>query len=250
MTLSLSLPEHAAYAFAVMAVAGIIKGLVGIGMPTISVGLLGLVMSPMQAAALILMPTFVSNLWQSFTGPHLLSMARRMWPLLVMTAVGTWAFAGLVTRAPTRTDKIWIGLVLLVTAVLALSRWQPKIPSSWERPLGLASGLVTGLVNALTGTAAVPSIPYIQALGLNKDELIQAAGLLALTSTSSLGLLLGIKGMVGGGQALLSTMLLVPAVGGVTLGTMVRGRFSEAFFRLLFLSCQGALGVYLIWAGL
>lgn len=246
----MTLPEHAGYALAVMAVAGIIKGLVGIGMPTISVGLLGLVMSPMQAAALILMPTFVSNLWQSFTGPHLLRMARRLWPLLVMTAIGTWACAGLVARAPTRSDKIWIGLVLLVTAALALSRWQPKVPARWERALGVASGLATGLVNALTGTAAVPSISYIQALGLTKDELIQAAGLLALTSTASLGLLLGAKGMVGGGEALLSALLLIPAVGGVTLGTMVRHRFSEAFFRLLFLSCQGALGAYLVYAGL
>lgn len=246
----MSLPEHAGYALAVMLVAGVIKGLVGIGMPTISVGLLGLVMSPMQAAALILMPTFVSNLWQSFTGPHLISMARRLWPLLVATAAGTWLCAGLVARAPTRSDKIWVGLVLLVTAVLALSKWQPRIAAGWERALGLASGLGTGLVNALTGTAAVPSIPYIQALGLNKDELIQAAGLLALTSTASLGLLLGFKGMVGGADALLSGLLLVPALGGVTAGTLVRGRFSEAFFRLLFLGCQGVLGAYLVWAGI
>ena len=243
------MPEHTTYALAVMLVAGLVKGLVGIGMPTISVGLLGLVMPPMHAAALIVLPTFVSNMWQGLTGPHLVSMARRMWPLLVATALGTWGCAEIVSRAPVRSDKIWLGLVLLVTAVLALSRWQPRVPARLERMLAVLTGLGTGLVNGLTGTAAVPSVPFIQALGLSKDELIQAIGLLAMVATGSLGLLLGAKGLIDGTQAALSVVLLVPALAGVAVGTVVRGRLPEEVFRPAFLVCQGMLGAYLIGAG-
>lgn len=41
--------------------AGFVKGVVGLGLPTVSVGLLGLAMPPMQAAALLIVPSMVTN---------------------------------------------------------------------------------------------------------------------------------------------------------------------------------------------
>ena len=63
--------------------AGMVKGVVGLGLPTIAVGLLGLVMTPMQAAALLIMPSMVTNIWQLCDGRSPLPMLRRLWPLPV-----------------------------------------------------------------------------------------------------------------------------------------------------------------------
>lgn len=52
----------------VLLVAGTVKGVMGLGLPTISVGMLGLVMPPMQAAAMVVIPTFLTNVWQTFSG--------------------------------------------------------------------------------------------------------------------------------------------------------------------------------------
>ena len=44
--------------------AGFVKGVIGLGLPTVAVGLLGLVMPPAEAAALLVVPSMVTNLWQ------------------------------------------------------------------------------------------------------------------------------------------------------------------------------------------
>ena len=42
-------------------VAGLVKGVVGMGLPTVAMGLLGLVMPPVQAAALLVVPSLVTT---------------------------------------------------------------------------------------------------------------------------------------------------------------------------------------------
>ena len=44
--------------------AGTVKGVIGLGLPTVAMGLLGLAMLPAQAAALLIIPSTVTNLWQ------------------------------------------------------------------------------------------------------------------------------------------------------------------------------------------
>ncbi|HEX5866243.1 MAG TPA: sulfite exporter TauE/SafE family protein, partial [Beijerinckiaceae bacterium] len=51
--------------------AGFVKGVVGLGLPTVAIALLGLVMTPAEAAALLVLPTFVTNVWQLAAGPRL-----------------------------------------------------------------------------------------------------------------------------------------------------------------------------------
>ena len=48
----------------VLLLAGFIKGVIGFGLPSISMGLLGLVMAPSQAAALLLVPNIITNVLQ------------------------------------------------------------------------------------------------------------------------------------------------------------------------------------------
>ncbi len=63
--------------------AGFVKGVVGLGLPTVSVGLLGLAMPPMQAAALLIVPSMVTNLWQLACGPRFLGLMKRLAGLLL-----------------------------------------------------------------------------------------------------------------------------------------------------------------------
>jgi uncharacterized protein len=56
---------------AVFALAGLIKGVIGLGLPTVSMGLLAIVMPPLQAAAILVLPSFLTNVWQMVGGPSL-----------------------------------------------------------------------------------------------------------------------------------------------------------------------------------
>lgn len=74
--------------------AGFIKGAIGVGLPTVVMGLLGAVMAPAQAAALVVIPALVTNFWQLAAGPNLFSLLRRLWVMLAGVCIGTWAGAG------------------------------------------------------------------------------------------------------------------------------------------------------------
>src|SRR5436190_907184 len=79
---------------AVFALAGFIKGVIGLGLPTVSMGLLAVAMPPGQALAIVIVPAIVTNIWQTFVGPYLRDIVRRLWPLMLGTIVGIWLDAG------------------------------------------------------------------------------------------------------------------------------------------------------------
>jgi uncharacterized membrane protein YfcA len=78
--------------------AGFVKGAIGLGLPTASVGLLGLLMSPAQAAAILVVPSLVTNIWQALIGGSFWELVRRLWPVLVGICVGTFIGAVLLPR--------------------------------------------------------------------------------------------------------------------------------------------------------
>lgn len=69
--------------------AGFVKGVIGMGLPTVSIGLLGLLMTPIQAAAILVVPSLVTNIWQAAVGGGIFKLVQRMWPLLAGICMGT-----------------------------------------------------------------------------------------------------------------------------------------------------------------
>ena len=55
------------------ALAGFVKGVIGLGLPTVSIGLLGLLMTPAEAAAILVVPSLVTNIWQAAVGGGLIA---------------------------------------------------------------------------------------------------------------------------------------------------------------------------------
>ena len=70
--------------------AGFVKGVIGLGLPTVAIGLLGLIMTPAQAAAILVAPSLFTNVWQATVGKSLLPLVRRIWPMLAGICIGTF----------------------------------------------------------------------------------------------------------------------------------------------------------------
>ena len=113
--------------------AGFVKGVIGLGLPTVAVGLLGLVMLPAEAAALLVVPSLVTNLWQLFAGPRFGALARRLWPMLVTICLGTWAGAGLADR---RLGRPRHGGAGGSAHALCPGRADPPGNCAWHPPVG------------------------------------------------------------------------------------------------------------------
>src|ERR1700726_4095097 len=104
----------------VVGLAGFVKGVVGLGLPAISMGLLALVMPPADAASILILPTVATNIWQMAAGPSLKPVIVRLWPLLLGGIGGTLAGAGwLVGGGQYRPGLLRIALVLYALSGLA-----------------------------------------------------------------------------------------------------------------------------------
>jgi len=225
--------------------AGFVKGVIGLGLPTVSMGLLSLVMAPAKAAALLIVPSFVTNVWQLAAGPSFRRLAHRLWPMLTGVIFGTLAGAGLLTGSRAGQAAIALGLLLMVYAGLGLTSVRFSAPPPTEWWLGPLIGTLTGLITAATGVFVIPAVPYLGALNLDKEDMIQALGLSFTISTIALAAALAAGGAFALGEIGASTAALAPALLGLAAGGAVRGRFSEKTFRLFFFGGLLVLGAHL-----
>ena len=229
--------------------AGTVKGVIGLGLPTVSMGLLGLAMAPAQAAALLIIPSTFTNLWQLLLGGHLRALIVRLWPMLLAILVGTGigsAWLGIeggqwVARA--------LGGALVLYALSGLLLPVLHIDPRHERWLGPACGVATGIVSAATGVFVIPAVPFLQGLGLNRDELVQALGLSFSVSTVALAGGLLWHGELGGGELGASLLLLIPALVGMQVGQWLRQRISAGVFKRVFFVGLAVLGAHLLLNG-
>lgn len=214
--------------------AGFVKGVIGLGLPTVAIGLLSLVMTPAQAAALLVVPSLVTNVWQLALGAHLLALLRRLWPLLLGicagTAIGALAFPGAMTGRATAA----LGLALIVYAGLGLAAVRFEVPPRAEPFLSPLIGIATGIVTAATGVFVLPGVPYIHALGFDRDDLVQALGISFTVSTLALAAMLARDGALQLSVAVPSLLALVVALAGMALGQWVRRRVRPEVFRTCF----------------
>jgi len=230
---------------AVFVLAGAVKGLVGLGLPTLSMALLALFMPAGEAAALLIAPSLATNVWQMRPLPTLRPMWRRLWPLQLGVCAGTLAASRTMHAMSAAWAPAALGLALIVYAAWGLAGTMPRVPAATERWLAPVVGIATGAVTAVTGVFVVPAVPYLQALGFARDELIQAMGLSFTVSTIALGLALAADGQASGGAAWMSLAMLVPALAGMALGQRLRGTLSPAVFRRGLLASLLVLGLYM-----
>ncbi len=229
--------------------AGMIKGVIGLGLPTIAMGLLGLAMSPAQAAALLIIPATLTNLWQLAFGGHLRQLVRRLWPMLLAIFLGTGAGTLWIGMAGGHWVVRGLGAALLLYALSGLFLPTLQVGSRAERWLAPLCGVLTGVITSATGVFVIPAVPYLQALGLSKDQLVQALGLSFTVSTLALGAGLFWRGALGGGELGASLLALIPAVAGMLLGQWLRQRISATLFKRVFFIGLGVLGGHLLISG-
>lgn len=226
--------------------AGMVKGVIGLGLPTIGMGLLALLMSPAEAAAVLALPSLVTNVWQMLAGARLAAITRRLWPMMLGVCLGTWAGAGLMTGLSARYATIGLGAALMLYAITGLTALRFSVRAALEPTLAPIVGAITGAITAATGVFVIPAVPYLQGIGLEKDELVQALGLSFTVSTLALAASLAAGGVFVPGMAVPTLLALGVALLGMWLGQVVRDRLSPTTFRRCFFAGLLLLGAWLI----
>ena len=173
----------------------------------------------------------------------------RLWPLFVTGVIGVWLAVGVMVAANPAILAIMLGVILAGYAAYSLSTPQIQAFGRWEIILSPLAGAITGVIGGLTGSMAVPSVPYMQALGMKRDALIQAMGVWFCLGSLALGGALGGRGALPVDLAIVSAGAVIPAIIGMNVGRRLRQRLSEARFRKVFFIALILLGLHIAGRG-
>jgi uncharacterized membrane protein YfcA len=236
--------------FGTFLLAGMVKGVIGLGLPTVSLALMTVVLGLPQAMGLLLIPSFLTNAWQALAGGKFTIIFRRIWPFILLATITVWIGAIALTRVDLSVLSALLGMLLVTYAVLNLSGVRLQIEPRHEVWAGLVAGAVNGILTGMTGSFVVPGVMFLQAIGLPRDHLVQAMGILFTASTLALAVALGGNNLLTVELGALSALAVVPAILGMIAGQFIRKRMSEAVFRKVFFISIFVLGSYIIVSAL
>lgn len=165
--------------------------------------------------------------------------------MMVSIVLGTVAASSILVSDSGRWTTAGLGAALEIYASFTLLARQLSVPVRLEKWLQPLVGLATGAVTGGTGVFVIPAVPYLQALGLSKDDLIQALGLSFTVSTVALAVGLTWRGAFQLDDLAMSSFAIAPAMAGMWWGQVIRQRVSPPAFRRWFLICLLLLGAEL-----
>lgn len=231
-------------------IAGTIKGLAGLGLPTASAGIMTLWIAPRTAIALILIPMLVSNAWQVWRMGDLRGTLQRYRLLAAALAISLFVTVSLSATAPDRLIFLVLGISILSFSIVNLLVKMPKLPASLDRPVQVTAGLVGGVLGGVSGIWAAPLVFYLTASQVDKDEFIRATGLLIFAGSVPLAIGYVQQGLLTQQYALIGALLVIPTLLGFTLGERIRKGWPSDTFRRVFLYMFLVLGANLLRRGL
>ena len=193
----------------------------------------------------MLFRSILTNIWQTFVGPYFLGIVRRLWPLLLGLAIGIRLDGDMMTGPYARYGTVLIGVLLVIYAIISLRKFALTVRPRDETWIGGIIGLITGLISGATGVQVIPSMPFLQALGMKKDELIQALGVFFTVATLVQTFNLSAAGILDESIALPGVIALACSFTGMAVGQTIRTRLEPEAFRRWFLISMIVLGIYL-----
>ena len=227
-------------------VAGVVKGVIGLGLPSISLALLTVVINLPTSMALLIMPSLVTNIWQAIRGGKFLKILKRLWLLFLTSTLTVWTGSKALAIVDLTLLSALLGSLLMSYAIVSLYGLRFNIKSRNEWWVGSLTGSVNGILTGMTGSFVVPGVFYLQSIRQEKDELIQSMGILFTTSTLALFFSLQTNEYLTSKLIVWSSISIVPSIIGVLIGQQIREWLSEKIFKNVFFFSLLFIGAYII----
>lgn len=225
---------------------GLVKGVVGGGLPLVSVPVLALIMPVPQALVILTIPMFVTNVWQVFQGGHFVPMARRFWLMSLALAIGIGIGAQILMGLEQQTIYLVMGILVLIQPAVRILSPHAAIPQSTQRYLGPVVSLTSGVVGGLSGFFGPLLFVYLAMIRLPKELFPAAMALLLLIGSIALAFFLARLGMVAQHDLVLSAVAVLPAMIGIQLGQKIRSQINQKQFETALTVTMLVMGLSLL----
>ena len=237
-------PLWAAVSVALL-VAGLAKGVTGIGYATTAMPLLTMVAGLEKALALVVVPALVSNAAVFVGANNLGSTFFRFAPLYAGILPGIAAGTVLLPLVDTGLATQGLAALTLAYVVMAVAKPELSIAADLGRRLALPAGMMNGVLTGLTGSQILPLVPYMLALQLDPRTQVVAINLAVTIASLALGAALLVSGGMTNELIAMSCAGAAPAIAGTLIGNVVRDHLRVAAVRRITLAMLVAISLSL-----
>ncbi len=230
----------------VFILAGTIKGIGGLGLPTASISMLSQFYDPYSAIALVIFPMLFSNIWQTYQSGEVLRTFKTYWPFGVMLMFFILIFANLSASIPVEILMVILGAVIILFSLSSLLFHPPELPRRFDKMAQIFAGSIAGIMGGLTAIWSAPMVIYLVSRRVDKNDFIRATGLLITMGTVPLCFGYWANGLLNGPLAGISMLMIIPTIIGFNLGAIIRRKIEPAIFQKVVLIIFLLMGLNLI----
>jgi uncharacterized membrane protein YfcA len=230
-------------------VAGLLKGIIGVGMPVVALPLLSLFIDVKSATMLLSMPLVFSNLPQALEGGKTGRCLMQLMPVFIGMIPGLFLGVRVLLALDADVAKILAGLVLMAVAGVTLLAPNLQIQSRWAVPTGITFGFFGGILGGIAAMAGPLVFIFLLAKGLRGKAFTKGASLYLVVSSGLLAILLTASRQLSWLDISVSTAALLPVLLGMYAGQRMRDRIAPETFRKLVLTAVVAAGAELVRHG-
>ena len=226
--------------------AGVIKGVTGLGYASCSLPFLVIAIGLKPAMALVIIPSMTTNFSLALTTGHFRETITRFGLLYVSMLPGIAVGVSLLLWINPQVAARVLGAVIVAYGIFALLKPAMALPRRFERPLQIPTGFLNGVMTGMTGAQVMPLFPYVMALNLEPSRMIQAINLAVLIASTILAVSLATTGILTPLLLAASISAIIPALLGVELGVRARGLIPVDAFRRIVILTLIFLGLMLL----
>jgi len=244
------IPELLLFVATVYLATGVVKGVIGMGLPLITLPLLAPAIGPITAMALLTLPAILTNLWQAVTSGHFREALRRFWVCYLFAMVGIAIGVAFLTRMPRDAVTVILGAIVVLASLNQLFPLRITVPPALERKLMAPLGLISGLLGGVSMMFGPLVALYLVTIRLSKDEFVGVIGLFYFLSAVpfTVGLIIG--GRFGMPELTGSVAATILVIAGMALGQVIRKFVPQEIFRRTILILLILIGLNVIRKGL
>lgn len=222
--------------------AGTVKGVLGFGLPIITMASLPFLVDVQSAIVLSAVVQPATNIFQLISSGGVARAFKVSWPVLLTLIPGISLGAWYLTALDANTLLFLVGLTIVVFSVLELSGFRFSIQPKRRFAAGLGFGALAGVFGALTSLNGWTFIMYLMGIGLDRKDFRSAIGLLFLVSGFFISTSFWVVGILDMQLLLLGAVVLVPAFLGMWAGDLLGKKIPADLFRRLVLLALVLIG--------
>lgn len=213
--------------------AGFAKGLTGFALPMIMVSGMAIVIDPKLAIASMVLPTIVSNAWQSFQqgGAVAWNSLKKFWLLIFITLAMIYIHAQWIGALNFDNLLAILGVSIALVSLVQLLGFKLKLDKKNAGIATFITAQIAGFFGAIAGTWGPPITIYLLAIDTPKAEQIRVSGIAFGLGALMFWFAHERSGLMNPQALGLSFLMLFPMIIGLYFGTIAQAKIDQKRFR-------------------